>query len=466
MLIAAPAAASADTVTFGVDVDATGPATYSENHQADVLYFNPKHQANSHSSPVDGEVVEVRVKGTIDPRVGLKRSQSFESLYRLWHIQTLRPESNGSFTVKTSSDHLYFPVEVDPNTVTSFRASHPQCVQAGDVIDFNNIGGWDGDMGDPHGTTYKIFGEKPGNEVWWYERDAGTFLDANFLPNRRTDNGNNVTHIGSPIPNKQLLMEVTVATGYDSAVNCPGGRKGQEYQGVSISTPEPTPKVYDDGIARARVFCPGNTKTACAGSVKLESEGQVLAQSDSFKLEPTAVTNVKFKLTDAAANLLAQRGTIDAAASSLSYDGYEVGKTTNGTVRLISARPAVTGFAGTQARAQTITVKKATVKKLTLKATCPAGTQGGCSGKVNAQTQQRIKLRASQKRGNLYKMASGAFTIASGKSARFPIKLTSAGLKVLKAKKTVVAIAQLDSKDGAGRPHVERVKVTFKYSGK
>jgi hypothetical protein len=44
--------------------------------------------------------------------------------------------------------------------------------------------------------------------------------------------------------------------------------------------------------------------------------------------------------------------------------------------------------------------------------------------------------------------------------------LTASGLKVLKKKKTVVAIATILSKDGSGRSASERVKVTFKYSGK
>ena len=48
-------------------------------------------------------------------------------------------------------------------------------------------------MGDPHGTTYKIFGDDSrATRSGWYERDTGTYIDANFLPNRRTDNGNNV----------------------------------------------------------------------------------------------------------------------------------------------------------------------------------------------------------------------------------------------------------------------------------
>jgi hypothetical protein len=99
-------------------------------------------------------------------------------------------------------------------------------------------------------------------------------------------------------------------------------------------------------------------------------------------------------------------------------------------------------------------------------ATCPAGTVVACSGSVSAQSQKRIIVRPGEKRGLLYKMAAGSYSIPSGKTLRFPIKLTGSGLKVLKKKKTVIAIATIASKDGAGRTASERVKITFTYRGK
>jgi hypothetical protein len=457
-------AAQADVVTFGVDVDHVGPATLSENHQADTLFFNAPGQDNSFVSPVAGEVTQVRVKGTIVPKLN-KFDQSFEDLYRLFHIQTLHPNGDGSYTVTSSTQHLYFPVNVDPNTITPFSAASPQCVEAGDVVDFNNVGGWGGDMADPAGTTYKIFGPSAGNKVYWYERNDGTNNGMTIVPNRRVDDANNNTDSSrGPIADEQLLMQVTVATGYDAAVNCTGGRRGLEYQGVALSTPSPAPKIYDDGVARVRVVCPEHTKDGCTGALRFEVDGKLIGSSDTFSLGVGQSTNVKVRLNPDGANLVATRGTVTALATAVTTDGFGVQQTTTGNVVLTSARPAVTGYAGVQAKPQTIVVTKKNLKKLTLKATCPAGTVTACTGTVSAQNQQRISLRRGQSRGLLYKMATGALTIPTGKTARFTIKLTASGLKVVKAKKKVLAIATIESRDGAGRTAAERVKVTFKYS--
>jgi hypothetical protein len=460
-LLALPAAAQAETYTFGVDVDAAGPATLPENHQADTLFFNGPGQPNSHASPVDGEVTQVRIKGTIVPKAN-KFAQSFEPIFRLFHIQTLRPETDGSYTVTSSTQHLYFPVDVDPSTITTFAAESPQCVEAGDVVDFNNVGGWDGEAADPFGTTYKIFGSAPGQSTYWYERDNGTNIGSNWLPNRKVDNRNGVTDTRGPIVNTQILMQVTVATGYDAAVNCKGGRKGKEYRGLALSTPSPAPKIYDDGVARVRVSCPENTYVGCQGTVRLSSDGKEIG-SGSVRLNRSESTNVKIQLNAEGASLVATRGALDATATADSTDGYGVALTTTGTVRLTSARPATGGYAGVQARAQKVVVRKG--KAITLKATCPAGTVGECSGTVSAQSQKRIIVRPGEKRGELYKMATGTYSIPAGKTARFPITLTGSGLKVLKKKQTVVAIATILSKDGSGRTASERVKVTFEYSG-
>ena len=273
-----------------------------------------------------------------------------------------------------------------------------------------------------------------------------------------------MTVVGGPIPNKQMLMQVTVATGYDAAVNCTGGRKGLEYQGVSLATPSPAPKIYDDGIARVRVACPEHTKDSCTGALRLEADGKMLGSSDQFSVLVGQTTNVKLRLTTDGANMVATRGTVNALATAVTNDGFGVSQTTTGPVTLTSARPAVSGYAGVQAGPQTVVVTKKNLKTLSLKATCPAGTVGACSGTISAQNQQRIAL--GRGRGLLYKMATGKLAIPTGKTARFTIKLSASGLKVLKAKKKILTIATIESRDGAGHTAAERVKVTFKYSGK
>jgi hypothetical protein len=441
-LLALPAAAQADMHTFGSDLSA--PASVEDEHQADTVYFNTPGQANSLASPVDGEVVAVRIKGTIVPRPNNAETTQID---RLFHIQTLKPNGSSNYTVLTSSDGFYFPYNVDPDTISTYRSAGPQCVSAGDVVNFNDIGGWHGMPADPSATRYRIFARSPGNNVSWYTADNGTNTGSTWTT--------------SPIRDQELLMQVVVATGYDAATNCPGGRMGQEYKGVSIGTPNPAPKVYDDGVARARVVCPENTYQGCDGTVHFAVDGKEIG-SNTFKLNRSESTNVQVRLTNEGAGILTQRGKLDVAATVESKDGYGVPMTTTGTVTLTSAR-AVTGtaFVGTTGRAQTFTYKKGA--KPTLKLTCPAGTTGACTGKISIKSQTRVKLSKKDKKGKVYSLGSASYTIAAGKTVRIPFKIPSAGLKALKKVKTIVGIATVTSADGAGHSASERVKITFKY---
>jgi hypothetical protein len=452
LLVAFVPSAHAGQVTFGSDLSGAADRRLADEHQADVLFFNAPGQTNQHVSPVDGEVVGVRVKGTINSVQGRETNN-------LFHIQTLRPVGADQYTVTSSTQHLFFPVDVDPSTVSTFRASLPQCVAAGDVVNFNNVGGWDGNNNDPRGTIYQIFAAKPAHNVFWYEKDAGTMLNDTFTINRQIQNGREVTggqhpNPGQPYPDREVLMQVDVATGYDAAVNCPGGRKGQEYKGVDITTPDPIPLVRDDGVARVRVTCNPGSYDSCSGSVKLEAEGVLLGTSDTFKLPITGATNVLVKLSNDAAGLLAQRGTLSAMATAATRDGHGVDRTDAASVTLKSARPVgPAGFAGTTAKAQSVTYKKG--KKVTMKATCPAGTTGLCTGTLSAESRKKIGKKK-------VKMATAKYSIAPGKTAKFTLKLTSAGIKALKKAKKIDTTAVLRAKDGSGRVATTRVKLTFK----
>jgi hypothetical protein len=443
-VLALPAIAQADMVTFGSDLG--GTPTIEDNHQADVLYFNQPGQPNSTASPVDGEVVAVRLKGTILPR---DNNEETKDIDRLFHVQTLKPNGNNSYTVLSSSDSLYFPYNVSPDTISSYRAASAQCVSQGDVVDFNDIGGWQGNAGSPKGTRYQIFRRSPGNNVLWYSKDNGTNIGSTWTTE-------------PPMREQEIMMQVVVATGYDASTQCPGGKKGHEYQGVSISTPSPAPKVYDDGVARARVACPENTFGSCEGTVRLSVNGTDIGSSN-FKLGNSTSTNVQIQLTNAGAALVTQSGHVDAVATADSKDGYGVTKTNTGTVTLTSARaPGGTAFVGVTAKAQTVTYKKG--KKLVFKAMCPAGTTGGCGGKFSIKSQTRVKLKKTDK-GKVYSLGSAKYLIATGQSASIVFKIPSSTLKALKKVKKIVGIATVNSQDTAGHKASKRVKVTFKYKG-
>jgi hypothetical protein len=445
-LLLLPAAAQADVVTFGSDLQ--GTPSLEDNHQADVLYFNQEGQKNTTQSPVDGEIVAVRIKGTILPR---RSGAATKEIDRLFHIQTLKPNGNGNYTVLTSSNNYYFPFDVDPNTVSEYKSASPQCVSAGDIVDFNDIGGWQGNPGDPDGTRYQIFQRSPGNNVLWFSGDAKTNIGQSFTAE-------------PPMREQEIMMQVVVATGYDAATNCPGGKKGQEFAGVTVTTPDPAPKVYDDGVARARVMCPENTFKGCNGSVALTVAGKP-AGSANFDLQNSQSTNVKVQLPNDVAAIVAQQGSVDAVAAATSTDGYGVSKQTTGSVKLISARAPSGGmaFAGITGKAQSVTFRNRKTKTLTIKATCPAGTAVACSGKFTIKSLKRLKLKRSEKKGKVYSLGSGKFNITPGKTVKLTFKVPRSGLKALKALKKIQGIATFNAADGAGHSSSKRVKILFKY---
>src|SRR5215204_2372061 len=451
-LLLIPAAASADTATFGSSLqgtpdhtDNTGPGNY---HQADTLYFNYSSH-NSHKSPVSGQILEVRIKGRIVPKGNGKQDLN------LFHTQVLRPNANGTFTVDSSSQDLLFPVGGDVNEVHTFRPS-TQCIRAGDYVDFNYIGGWDADMSDPRGTQYQIFKNDPTSSMYWYEADNGTKNGSTWYPNQRIlPTGPDTSHPqhGRPYA-RELMMQVVVGTGFDSSQLCEGGLQGFEYSGVEVTKTLFT--VYDDGVAGARLGCLSG-RGFCEGTARLSVDGQEIG-SAPFKLNRNVTTNLDIPLTNEGARLVNTRGTVDATVTVDSRDEVGSAKTTTGVATLKSARPATGGFVGLVVRAQSASVKG---NGFNITATCPLGTLGACTGKVSISSQKRVPLRRGS-RGKVYKMASGKFTVQPGQKVRVALKLTSGGKTVLKKVKKVVTIATVTTSEQGSAPISKRSKVTLK----
>lgn len=452
-LLLIPTAASADIATFGSSLQATPDFTDNSDpssyHQADILYFNVSPQ-NSHRSPVSGQILEVRVKGRIVPKGNGKQDLN------LFHTQVLRPNANGSFTVDSSSQDLFFPVGGDVNEVHTFRPS-TQCIRAGDYVDFNYIGGWDGDFADPRGTQYQIFKRDSASSMYWYESDNGTKNGSTWFPNQRVlpNSGPDTTHPqhGQPYQ-RELMMQVVVGSGFDSSNLCEGGLQGFEYAGVDVT--KTTFTVYDDGVAGARLGCLSG-RGYCEGTARLSVDGQEIG-SAPFKINRNVTTNLDIPLSNEGARLVTTRGMVDATVTVDSRDEIGSTKSTSGVATLKSARPATGGFVGLVVRAQSAAVKG---NGFNITATCPLGTLGACTGTVSVSSQKRVPLRRGS-RGKVYKMATGRFTIQPGQKVRVPLKLTSAGKKVLKKVKKVVTIATVTTAEQGSAPVSKRSKVTLK----
>ena len=444
----APASAAAGQVTFGSDLAGT-PDVMDNSHLADYLSFNVSGY-NSHKSPVSGEILAVRVKGKIQPhQEGYDREEM-----NLFHTQVLRDNGNNNFTVESSSQHLYFPVGGSENDVHTFVPS-VQCVKAGQYVDFNHIGGWDGQgIG---GTRYQIWQNDPSSVMNWYEQDNGTNIGSTWNANRQV-NGNTGQEVvsnpqhGRPYAGRELMMQVVVGTGWDASNLCEGGLKGFEYSGVEIV--EQTFTVRDDGIAKARLTC-GSGRGFCEGVARLTVDGTEIG-SGNFKIDRSNTTNVDIPLTGDGARLVNSRGEVAADVTVESRDELGSPARNTGKTTLKSARPG--GFPGTTIKPQSASVKK---NIFYVRATCPAATAGGCTGKMSLASQKRVSLSRGS-RGKVYRFGSGKFTLLPGQTTRVKVKVSSSGKKVFRKVKKVVTIATVTTSDGAGARVTKRHKVTLK----
>jgi hypothetical protein len=455
-LLLIPAAASAEQVTFGSSL-AGRPDVLHDTNKADTLFFNVSAK-NSLQSPVSGQILAVRVKGTMVPRSGDIDSGD---KWNVVHTQVLRPNAGGTFTIDSSSQTWHFPINRPVDEIHSFVPS-TQCIRAGDSVAFNHFGGWNGDAAQP-GARYQIFKSDSTSQMNWYERDQGTNNGTTFTPNQQRDTAGNPIGAGHPAWNtfptgqprpEELMMQVVVGTGFDSSGLCEGGLQGSEYSGVDIQ--KTTFTVYDDGVAGARIGCTSG-RGYCEGTARLSVDGAEIG-SAPFKINRNVTTNLDIPLTPAGARIIAQRGQVDANVSVDSRDEIGQQRTTTGLATLKSARPATGGFAGLVVRAQSASVKG---NGFNITATCPLATLGACTGTVSVSTQKRVPLSRGS-RGKVYKMASGKFTIQPGQKVRVPLKLTSGGKKVLKKVKKVVTIATVTTAEQGSAPVSKRSKVTLK----
>lgn len=450
VLLLAPATASAEQVTFGSSL-AGSPDVLHDNNKADTLFFNTSTK-NSHRSPVSGEILAIRVKGRIVPR-----APEVDKDNNIWHSQVLRQNADGTYTVDSSSQHLYFPIGGSADEVHTFVPS-TQCVKAGEFVDFNHIGGWNGDPNET-ATKYQIFKRDAESILQWYERDNGTNIGETFATNQqRTTSGEPMQTNGFP-PGRplqeELMMQVVVGTGFDASSLCEGGLKGYEYGGAEVKSQTFT--VYEDGVAGARVGCTSG-REFCEGAIKLTLDGADIG-SASFKINRNVTTNLDVPLSPEGARTLTSRGRIEADVSVNSRDQVGQQRVSSGKTTLKAARPAPSGFPGTTVRPQSVGVKNGV---FLLKATCPFGTLGGCQVGAVVTSQKRVPLRRGS-RGKVYRMAAGKFTIQPGQTVRIPIKLSSGGKKVMRKVKKVVSIATVKSTEAEGvNPVSKRVKLTLK----
>lgn len=270
-LALAPASGEAALLTFGSDL--TAPADAIQARQADTAYWQTTFaDGRSPLAPASGQITSFRLKGIAlsQPVAGTPGGET------MFHLQALRPRGDGTFEIRVSSQAFDVPPKTaDPQTVTTYTPVN-FCVQSGDVLVFNTVGGWDGVIGNvmrpqlyPDGTPLQIFSRIPAAVV-------SEFMGANL-----TNNGDVVT--AQRTHAQELLLQLTVGTAENATALCPGGLIGAAPPPQPPGPPPPPPRqqkatlpskqrvtVSKQGKISVSVFClPG--ASSCTGTVRVLS---------------------------------------------------------------------------------------------------------------------------------------------------------------------------------------------------
>lgn len=286
---ATPAAAAVQT--FGSDL--TAPANLVEKRQASTVFWQSSFaDGRSLVAPASGQVRLVRIKGIALSDRTTPVGQGPPGGEREFHIQVMRPLADGTFQIRNpggTSGFLMLPgAGTDPQTVTSYSSDATQpyrtidnlCVQQGDRVVLNAIGGWDGIRDGtgpyPDGTPLEIFSVVADDVV------------SEFTGSDATNNGAIIQPTAGP--NRELLMQVTVGTGPHATALCPGGTAGPEGPlALDAVAPLQTPTaparaqqatipakqrltVSKNGKVSVALFClPGSAR--CVGTLRIMSRG-------------------------------------------------------------------------------------------------------------------------------------------------------------------------------------------------
>jgi hypothetical protein len=311
-LLAAPSAACAEILTFGSDL--SQDASIVESHGADTAFWNvAQGNGQAPTAPADGQVLELRVKGGV-----LAHPNTSPDLARMVHFQVLHPQPDGSVIVELSSGAFYLPQTNDGSRITTFVTSFRPvnlCVHQGDYVDLNTIGGFEFRYDNYRGSPLQVFAPVAGSATNWYEKDNGT--------------NNGAQLFGQPVPDQELLLQMTMGTGRDATDICPGGYAGHEYRGVEIDRDA----IVRDRIARLAVFCPGPTRGHCEGTLRLHN-GDTEIGRDRYRIEPATTPRLEIRVSNAALDLLNRDCTLNATATADGRDAHGEGGPTVQDVRL------------------------------------------------------------------------------------------------------------------------------------
>lgn len=329
-LLGLPVGAQAATLTFGSPLDiaaskdtannlgyagtnavtyGTGVVVHNNHDGADTALWNTTLPGSaSPSAPQGGQITSIRLEGC-----AIQAPGGPPPLTQI-HFQALTPIAGGGAHVNVTSQPFDIPTcgvaGAGPRTVTSYAPAN-FCVSAGDIVDFNDEGGFDPQYY-PSGVRFRVIGAVP-----------GATMDS-FIANNGTNNGATLaadqvaaTSGFARNPHEELLLQSTLATGVDATPLCPGGLHG--LPGMPGGKPalafgQETVGANHAGEIPIAVYC-ALLGRPCVGTITLQSGATTLG-SVALSAPADVVTIVRMQISGALMATLRAQGSIPVVATA------------------------------------------------------------------------------------------------------------------------------------------------------
>jgi hypothetical protein len=195
LCVVSAAPAGARTIVYGSSLRAK--PDIAEAHQADSAFWPA---ARGLRAPATGQIERIRLKGTVVPSADPLAPPPLNQV----HFQHLRPLSGGRMLALQSTAPFYVPVGGNRNAISTYRPEN-LCVNRGDVIDFNDEGGWVPGFYQG-GVPFRVFAST---------RHART---ARYTADQRTNNGDRFTP--TVRRSEELLLQLVLVTGRGVSYAC------------------------------------------------------------------------------------------------------------------------------------------------------------------------------------------------------------------------------------------------------